>query len=78
MTAVGLFPQIRNFDMSGVHYDLSLPSTGFVVTGGMIRLASNSPTSRIRLGTAAQLPEPSTILLLSGGLAALVSRKRWA
>ena len=66
---VGLFPQVHNFDMSGVHYDLTLPSTGYVVTGGHIRLASNRTWESIQFGTAAQLPEPSTLTLFAASLA---------
>jgi hypothetical protein len=67
---VGLFPQLLgSFEMAGVHYDLTLPSTGFGVTGGRIRLTSHNPWGTIQFGTVAQLPEPSTLLLIIVGLA---------
>jgi hypothetical protein len=65
---IGLFPQLDNFDMSGVHYDLTLPTGGYVVTGGFIRLASNQENESIQFGTVAQLPEPSTLMLLGAAL----------
>lgn len=55
--SVGLFPQIRNFDMSGIHFDVTLPSTGHKVTGGRLRLTNNSRDLRADFGTVAQLPD---------------------
>jgi PEP-CTERM motif len=67
---VGLFPQVVGYsDISGVHYDISLPATGHSITGGRIRLVNHNDWGNIQFGTAAQLPEPSTLLLFSIGAA---------
>jgi hypothetical protein len=59
--SAGLFPTIRNFDMSGVHYDLVLPDTGYAVTGGSIRLSVDRNFS-LRFGTPFQLPDDGVSL----------------
>jgi hypothetical protein len=70
--AVGLgeiFPAMINqvADFAGVHFDLTVPDTGFHVTGGTVRWSVPEP-SKLQIGTAAQLPEPATALLLGLGL----------
>ena len=50
--------------MEGVHFTMVFPTTDFVVTGAEVRLIVNAP-STIQFGTAAQLPEPSTSVLLA-------------
>jgi hypothetical protein len=63
------------FEMSGVHFDVRFPNTGFVTTGGHIRLASNAAAS-VEFGTAAQLPEPATLLLTGIGLVTAETLRR--
>jgi hypothetical protein len=63
-------------DMKGVHFDFLFPTTGFVVTGAEIRLAVTAP-STVQFGTAAQLPEPSTVALVTLGLGSLVCLKEY-
>jgi hypothetical protein len=56
-------------DISGVHFDTSLPNTGFVITDSQLRFGLNSPDDGVTFGTAQQLPEPSTLgLTLAGAL----------
>jgi hypothetical protein len=62
-------------DISGVHFDTTFPSTGFVVTNLRLRFALLD--DRVVFGTAAQLPEHSTLLLLLLGIGtALFGRRR--
>jgi hypothetical protein len=63
-------------DISGVHFDTSLPDDGFVVTDAQLRFSFNTATDRVELGTAQQLPEPSTTgLTLAGAL--VISLTAW-
>ena len=56
-------------DISGVHFDTSLPDDGFVITDAQLRFSFNTATDRAEFGTAQQLPEPSTKgLTLAGAL----------
>jgi hypothetical protein len=56
-------------DISGVHFDTSLPTNGFVITDAQLRFSFDTATDRAELGTAQQLPEPSTAgLTLAGAL----------
>ena len=56
-------------DISGVHFDTSLPTNGFVITDAQLRFSFNTATDRAEFGTAQQLPEPSTKgLTLAGAL----------
>jgi hypothetical protein len=57
----------QNVDISGVHFDTSLPDDGFVITDAQLRLSFDTATDRVELGTAQQLPEPSTTGLILGG-----------
>jgi hypothetical protein len=59
-------------DISGVHFDSTLPSTGYVVTDAQLRFSLNSVYDSVEFGTAQQLPEPSSLLQLGLGLLALV------
>jgi hypothetical protein len=78
---VGLVPGIRNFDMSGVHYDIDLPATGYQVTGGSLSLfsAGTSDGTTIRFERAHQLPEgdlsPWTLVVLAGTLVCVHARR---
>ena len=57
------------FELSGAHLDTVLPGTGYTVTD--TSLIINFTGNRIEFGTAAQLPEPSSLALLPLGLLAL-------
>ena len=63
-------------DISGVHFDTSFPNTGFVVTNARLRFSLDD--NRLMFGTAQQLPEPSTLLLLFAGCLAGLTYKRVA
>jgi hypothetical protein len=72
---VGVFPDFsglspRIVDLSGVHFDMTLPATGFTITDALLRIAV-LPESYMVFGTARQLPEVSTLALLATGLGAL-------
>ncbi|MEO7132803.1 MAG: hypothetical protein ABI024_01150 [Vicinamibacterales bacterium] len=70
--SLGLFPGYDRADMSGVHYELRLPTTGYQITGGSLRLVGVS-----QFGTAAQLPDPASALLLFGmGLTGIIAVRR--
>jgi hypothetical protein len=63
-------------DISGVHFDTTFPNTGFVVTDAQLRFSIHSG-NQIEFGTAAQLPEhPSLVLLLIGTLGALLLHRQ--
>lgn len=65
-------------DISGVHFDTSLPNNGFVVTGAELTFSLNSPYDGVQFGTARELPEPSTLALaLAGALATALAAVRW-
>jgi hypothetical protein len=63
-------------DISGVHFDTSLPATGFVITDAQLLFSFNSASDGVEFGTAQQLPEPSTIGLILGG-APLIALIAW-
>jgi len=63
-------------DVSGVHFDTSFPTTGFVVTNARLRFSLDD--NRLMFGTAQQLPEPSALLLLFAGCVAGLTYKRVA
>ena len=70
-------------DISGVHFDTSLPNNGFVITDVLLSFGLNIPSQGLKFGTAQQLPEPSTLgLTLAGalaiGLAGMLCRKPFA
>jgi hypothetical protein len=56
------------FDISGVHFDTSLPSNGFVITNAELLFSLNSASDSVEFGTAKQLPEPSTSGLILVGV----------
>ena len=45
----------------GIHFDITLPNTIGVVTGGQLDLEINSPTGEITVGQWEAIPEPSTL-----------------
>jgi hypothetical protein len=56
-------------DISGVHFDTSLPNNGFVIADALLTFSLNGPSNGVKFGTAQQLPEPSTLgLTLAGAL----------
>jgi hypothetical protein len=56
-------------DISGVHFNTSLPDNGFVITDAQLRFSFDTAADSAELGTAQQLPEPSTTgLTLAGAL----------
>lgn len=63
-------------DISGVHFDTSFPSTGFMVTNAELSFTLNS--NQLIFGTASQLPESSTLALLIAGvsLGGLLTRRK--
>ena len=70
---LGFYSYLWNFDMSGLHYDVVLPTTGYEITGGSLRVGGVD-----RFGTTAQLPDTgSTVILLGLALSGLAGvRKR--
>jgi hypothetical protein len=76
-TSMGLVSFTRNdfggsqvFDMSGVHFETSLPGTGYTITDARLRLSFDD--NRIEFGTAQQLPEPSSLAQLTLGLTGIL------
>lgn len=65
------------FDISGAHFNTSLPSTGFVVTGVSLDFSLNSWLNGLEFGTAQQLPEPSTLAMTLVGVI-LISLAGWS
>jgi hypothetical protein len=66
----------NNIDISGAHFDTTFPNTGFVVTDAQLRFSIHSE-NRIEFGTAEQLPEhASLVLLLIGTLGALLLHRQ--
>jgi len=55
-------------DISGVHFDTSLPNNGFVITDVELAFVFNSPYDGVEFGSAQQLPEPSTLGLTLAGV----------
>ena len=53
-------------DISGAHFDTSLPNSGFVVTNARLRFTLNN--NQLIFGTAQQLPEPPALALLFVGV----------
>jgi len=51
-------------DISGVHLDVMLPNTGFAITDAHLFLQ----TFQLQFGTASQLPEPATLVLVLIGI----------
>ena len=58
-------------DVSGVHFDTTLPDTGFVITNTELRFVINDSSNGVKFGTAIQLPEPGTLPLVGLGFASL-------
>ena len=56
-------------DIKGAHMNLVLPNTGFTVTNARLLFSmSANPSESMVFGTPAQIPEPSTLLLLALGV----------
>ena len=62
-----------NVDISGAHFDITLPNTGFVITGLELSFGVSGPPEGVKFGTAEQLPEPSTFGLTAMGLLMLAA-----
>lgn len=52
-------------DISGAEFDTTLPADGFAITGAWLRFSLNSENDGIEFGTAQQLPEASSTLVLT-------------
>jgi hypothetical protein len=66
-------------DISGVHFDITFPNTGYLVTDAQLRFSLPGENA-VTFGTSAQLPEPSALLLLLIGLVgtwSLARHLRW-
>jgi hypothetical protein len=72
------FTAAGTFDISGVHFDTSFPNTGFLVTDTRLRFTLNQ--NQLMFGTAQQLPEASSFMLVLAGLSlgGLVTHRRVA
>lgn len=62
-------------DIRGFHFDAVLPSTGWTVTNATLRFTLPNPNSTVIFGTAAQLPEPQPLLLVSLGVPLIIALK---
>jgi hypothetical protein len=51
------------FDISGAHFDITLPSGGYTVTNAELLFSLNASDNGLEFGTAQQLSEPSTLLM---------------
>jgi len=65
------FPLVGGYDISGAHFEATLPTTGYTVTGATFKVVSTGPDDRLQFGTLAQLPEYESSASLFG-LGALV------
>jgi len=64
-------------DLAGVHFDTSMPNAaGFTITDVNLRFSIMPGWDVVRFGTIAQLPEPSSLMLLPFGLVGIVLMKR--
>ena len=63
-------------DVAGVHFDTTFPDNGSLITGARLRFSVNPDVSLV-FGTAAQLPEPATAVLLAAAGALLLAVSRW-
>ena len=64
-------------DIRGVHFDTILPDNGSAITGARLRFSVNPGIAQVTFGTAAQLPEPGTVVLLGIAGAMGVAVVRW-
>ncbi|HET9215929.1 MAG TPA: PEP-CTERM sorting domain-containing protein [Terriglobia bacterium] len=62
----GQFGGAGTIDISGVHFETSFPNSGFLITNSRLRFTL--VTNHLIFGTAQQLPEPSTLVLLFAGI----------
>ena len=65
-------PSPPGADISGAQFDITLPNTGYVITGIDLGFEAVTPYDSVEFGTAQQLLEPSSLLLLGSGLLGLV------
>lgn len=67
------------FDISGVHFDTTLPDSGFVITNAELVFTLEAPDSGngFEFGTAQQLPEPGTLLLLALAIVLMIVFHFW-
>ena len=65
---VGVGTPEPNVDISGAHFDIALPNTGFEITGLELTFGVSEADESVKFGTAEQLPEPSTFGLTAMGL----------
>jgi hypothetical protein len=71
-------PPILQADTSGVHFDITLPNSGYVVTNAELLYSPGGIDDSVQFGTVQQLPEPSSMMLtlIGAGLIAKIARRR--
>lgn len=65
------------FDISGVQFNTSLPTSGATITGIELLFSFNDPIDAVQFGTAKQLPEPSSLVLTFAGVLAILLAASW-
>ena len=64
-------------DVKGVHFDTILPGNASLITGAHLRFSVNPGIGQVTFGTAAQLPEPATGVLLGIVATSSLLVRRW-